>query len=343
MNVGVIGATGYAGQQLVGLLVNHPQVTINFLSSHSYEGKNYASICSQFHEVIDLKCCSIEDALRLIKDIDVLFIALPHGKSLEIVSQIKDEEVKIIDFGADFRMNDVETIKEWYDLHHDDRQLLEQGIYGLAEYNRREIESAKLVANPGCYPTATLLGILPIIQSEVINKSSIIVDAKSGVSGAGRNSQGTSYCETNENMKAYSIGCHRHIPEIEEVLSTVAGENINISFTPHLVPMQRGIIAAIYIQLKEEVSIDEIYKLYCDYYKDSVFVRIKKGAPEIKYVSRTNYCDIGLFYDQRVNRLIVISAIDNLMKGAAGAAVQSMNLMMGYPEPLGLIGNHYYL
>lgn len=344
MKVGVIGSTGYAGQQVVGLLCHHPAVEIEFLSSYSFEGASYSSVYGVYKEILSHKCIGLTEALGKLDTIEVLFIALPHGKSLEIIEQVKNETIKIIDFGADFRLNDLEVIEEWYDLVHTDKALLKKAVYGLPELNRDKIKEASLVANPGCYPTASLLGLLPIINKDYIDKTSIIIDAKSGATGAGRNeSLGMSYCETNENFKAYSVASHRHTPEIEAVLSEEAASEIIVSFTPHLVPMQRGILATIYVSLKEDIDIESIKNCYKSYYEDHAFVRVLDKLPETKWVSRTNFCDIGLTYDKRTKRLIIVSAIDNLVKGSAGEAIQNMNLMMGFPEVLGLETARYYL
>ncbi len=344
MKVGVIGSTGYAGQQLVGLLYHHPEVDIVFLSSHSYDGNSYSSVYGMFNKILFHQCIDLKEALSKIEDIDVLFIALPHGKSLEIIEKIKDKKIKIIDFGADFRLNDTAVIEEWYDLLHKDKDLLSKAVYGLPELNREKIKGATLVANPGCYPTASILGLLPIIKEKYVDKTSIIIDAKSGATGAGRSENLTmSYCETNENFKAYSVASHRHTPEIEEVLSQAVGTAIVVSFTPHLLPMQRGLLATIYVSLKEAIEIEAIKDCYKSFYQDDAFVRVLDTIPQTKWVSRTNFCDIGLTYDKRTKRLIIVTAIDNLVKGSAGEAIQNMNLMMGYPETLGLETAMFYL
>lgn len=344
MKVGVIGATGYAGQQLVGLLHQHPQVEIEFLSSYTYENEYYAEIYGLYRQLVDLKCIGLSEALERAKTLDVLFIALPHGKSMTIVDQLKNVDVKIIDFGADFRLNNPSTIKEWYDLDHKDLQLLNSAVYGLPELNRNKIKDAKVIANPGCYPTASLLGLLPIINEDFVDLESIIIDAKSGVTGAGRKATlALSYSETNENFKAYSVASHRHTPEIEEVLSTASGKNITLNFTPHLVPMQRGILATTYIKLTKSINQESIWSLYKAYYENEYFVRLIDTMPETKKVSRSNFCDISIKLDKRTNRLIIISAIDNLIKGSAGEAIQNMNIMMGYEETTGLKSVSYYL
>ncbi len=344
MKVGVIGATGYAGQQLVGLLCHHPKVKIEFLSSYTYAGMKYSDVYGVYKERLDSKCIGMDQAMERLDSIDVLFIALPHGKSLELIESMKNKAIKIIDFGADFRMNDIEVIKQWYGVIHTDKRLLESGVYGLPEVFRDQIKTASLVANPGCYPTASILGLLPIIGEDFVDDTSIIIDAKSGITGAGRKETlALSYCAANENFKAYSIAEHRHTPEIEEVLSLVRKSDITVSFTPHLVPMQRGILATIYISLTSTIDLEKVVTLYKDYYKNEPFVRIVEALPETKNVCRTNYCDISIKHDVRTNRLIIVSAIDNLVKGSAGAAIQNMNLMLGYSEKMGLNTAYYYL
>lgn len=342
MKVGIIGSTGYAGQQLVGLLCSHPLAEIKFVHSYSFVGKKYSEVYPTFKGIINLECIDTLEAMNSLDSIDVLFLALPHGKSHEIIKNIKNRSIIIIDLGADFRMHDRELMKVWYGIQHEDQPLLESFTYGLPEVNQAKIRKSTLIANPGCYPTASLLGLLPIIKTDYIDKHSIIIDAKSGVSGAGRKaSLPLSYCETNENMKAYSIAEHRHTPEIEFVLSKEAKEDIKVSFTPHLIPMQRGILASIYIDLKAFVTIDDVISLYENYYKDNHFVRIIHDLPETKNVQRTNYCDISLRVDERTNRLIIVSVIDNLVKGSAGQAIQNMNLIFNLSENLGLQTNYF--
>jgi len=329
---------------LIGLLGNHPKVDIEFVSSYSYENQLYSDVYGVYKGRVKHQCIGLEEAVENIDSVELLFIALPHGKSMDIIYKLKDTAVKIIDFGADFRLNNPQVIEDWYGLKHRDEALLESAIYGLAELNRDLIKKASIIANPGCFPTAALLSLLPIIKETYIDLESIVIDAKSGVTGAGRqNTLANSFCEVNENIKAYSVATHRHTPEIEEVLSSQLTEDIRLSFTPHLVPMQRGILATSYIKLNESVSLEAIVNLYETYYSDDDFVRIVKDMPQSKNVSRTNYCDIGIQYDSRTNRLIVVSVIDNLVKGSAGAAIQNMNLMCGYPEGLGLENAVFHL
>ncbi|MBN2796390.1 MAG: N-acetyl-gamma-glutamyl-phosphate reductase [Clostridia bacterium] len=344
MKAGIIGSTGYAGQQLVGLLINHPKVEISFLSSYTYEHQIFSDVYGIYDHIVKMQCISLSEALEKVKDIDVLFIALPHGQSLEIIEQVKNKSVKIIDFGADFRMKNHETIESWYGLVHQDLDLLHEAVYGLPELNKDKIMKASIIANPGCYPTTAILGLLPIIREEYVDHHSIIIDAKSGVTGAGRKATlSLSFAETNESIKAYSVGEHRHTPEIEEVLNAYSNKAFLVNFTPHLVPMQRGILSTIYVNLKELINEEQLMKVYKNFYKSHPFVRIIDQLPETKNVVRTNFCDISVRIDQRTNRLIIVSAIDNLLKGAAGTAVHNMNLLMGYEEDMGLNSVFYYL
>ena len=344
IKVGIIGATGYVGQQLLGLLNEHPKTEIVFLSSHSFEGMAYEEIYGHYLGRVHQRCISLETALDQVDGCDFVFIALPHGKSLSIMEALKNKDVKVIDFGGDFRMNDPAVISDWYGCHHEDVELLKSVVYGLPELNHDEIVKTKMIANPGCYPTASLLALLPLMDKSYIDKGAIVIDGKSGVTGAGRKSSLTfSFSEVNENFKAYGLSGHRHRPEIEEVLSSAYGQALKVIFTPHLVPMQRGLLITAYVPLKMGVSLETIEASYKAYYKDSPFVRLLKNMPETKHVSRTNYCDIALFLDTNTHRLVVVSAIDNLVKGSAGQAIQNMNLMMVYSQTLGLLGDQYYL
>lgn len=342
IKVGVIGATGYAGQQLVGLLSNHPKVHIEFLSSYSFAGRKFSDVYPIFSD-IDLICIDLNEALTSLEIIDVLFIALPHGQSTKIIKGIENDSLKIIDLGADYRLEDHTVLYEWYGVVNNSKAL-KSAVYGLPELNKTKIAKSKMTANPGCYPTASLLGLLPILDNNLIDTSSIVIDAKSGVTGAGRKvNESLTYNEVNENFKAYGVAVHRHTPEIETVIGSQLEADIKVNFTPHLVPMQRGILATIYVNLLKSVDESEIKELYESYYEKAPFVRIITGLPETKHVARTNYCDIGFKLDKRTNRLIIVSVIDNLMKGAAGQAIQNLNIMMGLDEELGLKNHAYYL
>lgn len=337
MNVGVIGSTGHAGQQLVWLLSRHEKVNISFLASHSYSDDLYSSVYKNYREFIQDKCINIHEIYNNLSSLDIVFIALPHGKSMDIAKKLLSKGVKIVDLGADFRLNSVEKYKDWYELCHKSNDLLKHSIYGLPELHKETIRNAKIIANPGCYPTASILALAPLIQNNLIDISTIVIDAKSGVSGAGRSlSLGTAFCECNESVKAYKVGEHRHTPEIEQELSILAAKNINILFTPHLIPMNRGILATCYSRAAKKLSSKDLYEVYKDYYSKDYFVRVFDDIPETKWVKGSNFCDIGIRFDKRTGSIIVLSAIDNLIKGSAGQAVQNMNIMCEFDEWEGL-------
>ncbi|WP_432662184.1 N-acetyl-gamma-glutamyl-phosphate reductase [Wukongibacter baidiensis] len=337
MKVGVIGSTGYAGQQLVWFLNNHKEVNISFLASHSYSGNEYASIYKNHRGFIQNYCINIQQIYEKLTSVDIVFIALPHGKSMDITKVLLPEGIKVIDLGADFRLHDSKLYKEWYGLDHQGDELLKDAVYGLPELNKESIQNAQLIANPGCYPTASILALAPLIKNKLIDTSTIVIDAKSGVSGAGRSlSTGTLFCECNESVKAYKVGEHRHTPEIEQELSLLTNENINLLFTPHLIPMNRGILATCYSKASRELSSEDLHDVYRDFYSEDYFVRIAEDIPETRWVKGSNFCDIGIRFDKRTNKIIAISAIDNLIKGAAGQAIQNMNIMCGFDEWEGL-------
>ncbi len=337
IKAGVIGATGYAGEQLVWFLYKHTKVDIEFYSSHNYAGMAYNEIYNNYYGYIEDICVNMETAISKLSYIDVLFLAMPHGKAFEITEKALSLGVKVIDLGADFRLKSKEVYEEWYGVKHESGELLEASVYGLTELNREAIKECSLVANPGCFPTATILALTPLLKNKLIDKNSIIVDAKSGVSGAGRAANiGSLFTECNESIKAYAVASHRHTPEIEQELSRSCGEDLMITFTPHLVPMNRGILSTCYGTLTKEVSTEELIELYRDFYKDDYFIKIVNGLPETRWVRGSNLCHIGIKVDKRTKRVIVISAIDNLIKGAAGQAVQNMNIMFGLKETTGL-------
>jgi N-acetyl-gamma-glutamyl-phosphate reductase len=337
ISVGVVGATGYAGEQLVWILHNHPDVNIKFYNSHNYADVKFNELYGNFNGFIEDKCVDMEQAIKSLDKIDVLFVALPHGKAFEITEKALNLGVKVIDLGADFRLNSKEEYEDWYKVEHELPSLLESAVYGLVEINRKKIKSCNLLANPGCYPTATILGLAPLLDNKLVDPNSIIIDAKSGVSGAGRSANiATLFTECNESIKAYGVPGHRHTPEIEQELGKIAGESLVVSFTPHLVPMNRGILSTCYGSLKTDVSTEEIINIYKEFYKDEYFVKVIDGLPETRWVRGSNMCHIGVRVDKRTKRVIVISAIDNLIKGAAGQAVQNMNIMFGFKETTGL-------
>lgn len=337
IKVGIIGATGYVGQQLVGLLLRHQNCEISFVSSNSYAGISFSNIYRQYTGIFDMECIDHSEVKNHLANVDLVFIALPHGLSFEIVKVCYENNVKVIDIGADFRLKDIDIYKEWYQVDHGAKELNQKAVYGLPELYREEIKGASLIGNPGCFPTASILGLIPLMKSDFVDKSSIIIDAKSGVSGAGRSVKVDNlYGEVNESFKAYGVASHRHTPEIEQELSTVSNEDIRLTFTPHLVPMNRGILATSYVSLVKEASQKDLYDLYKKEYKDEAFVRVIDELPQTKWVRDSNFCDIALRVDNRTNRVIVISAIDNMMKGAASQGIQNMNLMFGLDERTGL-------
>lgn len=335
IKVAILGSTGYVGEELVRLLYNHPEVDIEFLSSHSYVGKPYSEVYPQFYKLVDEIC--VEDNLEQI-EADVIFIALPHGIASKVVTKELLSKSKVIDLGADFRISK-EAYSEWYKVKHYGEELLEEAVYGLCEWNRGKIKEARLIANPGCYVTCSLLSLLPLVKEQLIDTKTIIVDAKSGVTGAGRGLDlGTHFTECNESLKAYGLTTHRHTPEIEEQLKDIGEQELTISFTPHLIPMNRGILTTIYGTLEQGVTLDKVKEAYDTYYKNEKFIRVlpDNKVSETRWVKGSNYCDISFKIDKRTNRIIVVSSIDNLVKGAAGQAVQNMNIMMGWEESIGI-------
>lgn len=338
IKVGIIGATGYAGSELVRILLGHKDVEIKWYGSRSYIDKKYASIYQNFFQLVDANC--MDDNMEVLADqVDVIFTATPQGLCASLVNEEILSKVKIIDLSADFRIKDVKVYEEWYKLEHKSPQFIEEAVYGLCEINREDVKKARLVANPGCYTTCSILTCYPLVKEDIIDPNTIIVDAKSGTSGAGRGAKVDNlFCEVNENMKAYGVATHRHTPEIEEQLGYACGEKITINFTPHLVPMNRGILATAYASLKKDVTYEEVKAIYDKYYADEKFVRVleKDVCPQTKWVEGSNYVDVNFKIDPRTNRIIMMGAIDNLVKGAAGQAVQNMNLMFGLKESEGL-------
>lgn len=338
IKVGIIGATGYAGSELVRILLGHKDVEIKWYGSRSYIEKKYASIYQNFFQLVDANC--MDDNMEVLADqVDVIFTATPQGLCASLVNEEILSKVKIIDLSADFRIKDVKVYEEWYKLEHKSPQFIEEAVYGLCEINREDVKKARLVANPGCYTTCSILTCYPLVKEGIIDPNTIIVDAKSGTSGAGRGAKVDNlFCEVNENMKAYGVATHRHTPEIEEQLGYACGEKITINFTPHLVPMNRGILATAYASLKKDVTYEEVKAIYDKYYADEKFVRVleKDVCPQTKWVEGSNYVDVNFKIDPRTNRIIMMGAIDNLVKGAAGQAVQNMNLMFGLKESEGL-------
>ncbi|MBE7048922.1 MAG: N-acetyl-gamma-glutamyl-phosphate reductase [Ruminococcaceae bacterium] len=344
IRVGILGATGYAGSELVRLLSQHGGVTLTLLSSKSYEGQKMSDVYPAMRNVCDLTLTAPDPAVAAEK-CDVVFTALPHGASKEIIPKLYALGLTVIDLSGDYRYNDPSVYEMWYQQPHSSPELLAESVYGLPELHREEIKKTRLVGNPGCYTTCSILGLAPLLAAGVVEPTNIIIDAKSGVSGAGRGlSVDYHFCECTENMKAYKVATHRHTSEIEQELSLLAKTDIKLSFTPHLVPMKRGIYATMYANLKAPATKESLLKLYHEFYDKEKFVRIyDEGLPESNHVAGSNFVDIGLCVDERLNRVIVVGAIDNLIKGAAGQAVQNMNLICGLPEEQGLCGAGFYL
>ena len=338
IKVGIIGATGYAGGELVRILTGHKDAEIKWYGSRSYIGKKYADVYRNMFQIVDAECMD-DNMEELASQVDVIFTATPQGLCASLVNEEILSKVKIIDLSADFRLKDVKVYEEWYKIEHKAPQFLEEAVYGLCEINREDVKKARLVANPGCYTTCSILTAYPLAREGLIDMSTLIIDAKSGTSGAGRGAKLPNlFCEVNENMKAYGVANHRHTPEIEEQLGYAAGEKVVLNFTPHLVPMNRGILATEYAKLTKEVSWDDVKAVYDRYYGNEKVVRVlgQDEYPETKWVEGSNYVDIGFKIDPRTNRIIMMGAIDNLVKGAAGQAVQNMNLMFGLEESEGL-------
>jgi N-acetyl-gamma-glutamyl-phosphate reductase len=338
IKVGIIGSTGYAGQELVRILLQHKDAEIIWYGSRSYVDEKFSSVFGNMFQIVE-NVCKGDDLHELAKEADVIFTATPQG----YLGGVLDEEIlgqcKVIDLSADYRIKDVATYEKWYGFEHKSPQFIDEAVYGLCEINREKVKKARLIANPGCFPTCTFLSIYPLAKNALIDMNTIIVDAKSGVSGAGRGAKVNNlYCEVNENMKAYGVTTHRHTPEIEEQLGYASGEKVTITFTPHLAPMNRGILATSYATLKDGVTKEQVRKAYVDTYKDEYFVRVlDEGVPpETKWVEGSNFADVNAIVDERTKRVVMMGAIDNVVKGAAGQAVQNMNLMFGLDEKTGL-------
>lgn len=336
VQVGVIGASGFVGAELISILLKHHSVNIAGISSESNIGATFSDLYPSFIGQFDKKLESNEE---VIEKSDVLFICLPHGKSEKMVKECLDANKKVIDIGADFRLKDLKAYEKWYGVSVYHPELHEEAVYGLTEFNRELISKASLVANPGCYPTGILLGLYPAIKHKLTNPKSLIIDAKSGVTGAGKKLSDTvHFAHKNEGFQAYSVASHRHTPEIEETIAHMGWDGTKVSFVPHLLPVNRGILATMYLDLNEEIEQSEIQELYEKFYENEPFVQVLKQGkwPDIKHVQHSNQCQIAVGVDERTNRLIIVTAIDNMQKGAAGQAVQNFNVMLGLEETEGL-------
>ena len=338
IKVGIMGSTGYAGGELARLLLQREDVEILWYGSKSYVDQKYASVYQNMFQLVE-DSCQDDNMEALAEQADVIFTATPQGFCASLINEDILRKTKVIDLSADYRIKDVAVYEEWYKIKHKTPQFIKEAVYGLPELNREEIKKARLIANPGCYPTCSILSVYPLLKEGLIDPDTLIIDAKSGTSGAGRGAKVDNlYCEVNENIKAYGVGVHRHTPEIEEQLSYGADRPVTISFTPHLVPMNRGILVTAYGTLTKPVSYEEVKAAYDKYYADEYFVRVleKDVVPQTKWVEGSNFVDVNFKIDPRTNRVVMMGSMDNLVKGAAGQAVQNMNLLFGLPENKGL-------
>jgi len=339
VKVGIIGASGYTGVELLRLLTNHSEVKISYVTANKYAGQKVSALYPNFYGICDLTFEKFD--LDVAKEkAELFFVALPHGTAMDIVPGLLGENRKVIDLSGDFRFPKKDVYESWYKMPHKHPELLGTAVYGLVEMNREKIKGSNFISNPGCYPTGSTLGIAPLLKEEIIFENDIIIDALTGVSGVGRAAkEGNHYCSCDENVSSYKVGgVHQHIPEMEQEMSKISSKEVKLTFTPHLASFSRGIYSTIYCKLKKNVSTEELLKIYNDFYKNDYFVKVlPKGVyPEVKSVAGSNFCQIGLEADKRTGRVIVVSAIDNLVKGASGQAIQNMNLMCGFDEKEGL-------
>lgn len=335
INVGIIGATGYAGVELVRLLLTHPEVQLTAVSSVSYEGKMISDIYPNLKNICDFELQN-ED---IFDKCDIIFTSLPHGLSEKFAEKCVEKKVKMIDLGADFRLDDEEEYTKWYGKTYENKDLHKLSVYCIPELHRQDYKGQPVIGNPGCYPTSIALGLAPVMVNNLAVDNTIVIDSKSGVTGAGRGlSDNTHYPNCNEAFSPYKVASHRHTPEIEQTLSKLADKKINVTFVPHLLPLNRGIVSTIYFNTKEVLSAQKLYELYKDFYKNEKFVRVLDlgNIANLRNVKYSNYCDISLHYDEHTGRAIVVSVIDNMVKGAAGQAIQNMNIMFGLKEDTGL-------
>ena len=337
VRAGIVGATGYVGADLVRLLAEHPEIQLTILTSRQFAGKPISEAYPAFRNRIDL-ICEDYSADQIAQKADIIFLAVPHQVSMKIVPELIQKGLKVIDLSADFRFSDIKRYEKHYQPH-SAKDLVGEAVYGLCEINKEAIRTARLIGNPGCYPTSVALPLIPLLKAGLIQSAGIIVDSKSGSSGAGRSlGIASHFCEVNESFKAYKVNQHRHAPEMEEVLENACGTKISITFVPHLLPITRGMLSTIYTQVSKNTTKEKIYACLTEFYKNASFVRIyvPEQVPDTLDVRGTNFCDIGFVFDSETGRLVLLSAIDNLMKGAAGQAVQNMNIMLGLNETTGL-------
>lgn len=336
IKVGIIGASGYAGAELLRLLLNHDEVEIVALGARSYVGQSISDIYPSFYGICDMVCVTDEDVLQ---SAELIFASLPHGLSEKYAKYCDEHGKKFIDLGADFRLDEEKDYQEWYNLDYHEKELHQKQVYGLSEVNRQKIRQASLIGNPGCYPTSITLGLYPLLKKQMNKNSDFVIDSKSGTTGAGKTlSEDTHFPKCNESFHPYKLGTHRHTPEIEQELSKMANQDIHVTFIPHLLPVNRGIVSTIVVPLKEDVTFDDVVKAYHDSYDQEYFVRVLDNGKvaDLKFVKYSNFCDISLHYEKRYHQVIVVSTIDNMVKGAAGQAIQNMNIMYGIEETKGL-------
>lgn len=338
LNIAIVGSSGYTGGELYRLLLQHPRAAVTVVTSEKSAGQPITGIFPHLAGLTDLLCEPLHPD-SIAKKADFVFLALPHAAAQEAAFRFHQLGKKVVDLSADYRLADPALYEQWYEHRHQHPELLKIAVYGLPELHREKIRKSALIANPGCYPTGAVLGLAPLMKKGWIDLQSIIIDSKSGVSGAGRSpSLSSHFPEANEGLMAYKIGTHRHLPEIEQELSALSGGKVAVSFTPHLVPMNRGIFTTAYAALQKQANIDQVHSLYQEFYKNEPFVRLLPIGqfPNVRNVRGSNFCDIGVYADPRTDRAVVVTAIDNLVKGAAGQAIQNMNLMMGFDEAEGL-------
>ena len=337
IKVAIVGATGYAGEELLKILVDHPQVQISSVSAKIDKPRKINQVFPYLSKKIDL-ICEEPDFSQIVPNCDLVFLALPHRVSMEIAPRFLQAKKKVIDLSADYRLKDISVYEKWYGVKHRSSEYLQEAVYGLPEVYRKRIKQAKIVANPGCYPTGIILGCLPLLDKGLTQRENIIADAKTGLSGAGREKEAQLFPQMQENFRAYKVDAHQHAPEINQELSNFIGRKVEVTFTPHLIPIQRGILSTIYVQLKKVISQKEAQTLYENFYQNEPYVVVlpQESFPQLRDVIKTNFCHIGLKINPQKKIAIVISAIDNLVKGASGQAVQNMNIMYGFKETEGL-------